>query len=107
MKPKFPYYAVIFTNYRTAGDNGYQQTSERMMELAAQQPGYLGVDHAREETGITISYWESLRAIADWKAQADHLLAQKKGRETWYSEYRVRICRVEKEYAFSSDDTPA
>lgn len=107
MTAKFPYYAVIFTSRRTDEEAGYGETSDLMMELAALQPGYLGVDHAREEIGITVSYWESLQAIADWKAQADHLLAQKNGREKWYSEYRIRICRVEKEYGFSREDTSA
>lgn len=103
MKAKFPYYAVVFTSRRTDVEAGYEETSALMMELAARQPGYLGVDHAREEIGITVSYWESLEAIAGWKAQADHQLAQDKGREKWYSEYRIRICRVEKEYGFFRD----
>ncbi|MDC6353023.1 MULTISPECIES: antibiotic biosynthesis monooxygenase family protein [unclassified Robiginitalea] len=103
MKAKFPYYAVIFTSRRTEEQAGYAETSARMMELAARQPGYLGVDHAREEVGITVSYWESLEAIAGWKAQADHALAQRYGREKWYSEYRIRICRVEKEYGFNRE----
>jgi heme-degrading monooxygenase HmoA len=101
MKPHTPYYAVIFTNTRTQTDAGYNQTSEQMLALAAEQPGFLGVDHARQSVGITVSYWESLKAIADWKAQADHALAREKGRELWYEEYSVRICKVEREYHFS------
>ena len=74
-----------------------------MMALAAEQPGYLGVDHAREAVGITVSAWESLEAIAAWKAQADHLEAQQKGKTRWYDHYTVRICRVEREYSFSRE----
>ncbi|MDG1571643.1 antibiotic biosynthesis monooxygenase [Robiginitalea sp. M366] len=103
MTPAPPYYAVIFTSQRTAGDQGYAKTAARMMELAARQPGYLGVEHAREEIGITISYWESLRAIAGWKAEAEHQWAQQRGREQWYSWYTVRICRVERAYEFRPD----
>ncbi len=103
---KYPYYAVIFTSRRTPEDDGYAGTADLMMDLASRQPGFLGVEHAREEIGITVSYWESLEAIAGWKAHADHQVAQENGRARWYSEYQVRICRVEKEYAFpGSGDT--
>jgi heme-degrading monooxygenase HmoA len=74
-----------------------------MAQLASQQPGYLGMEHARDKVGITISYWESLQAIADWKNQADHLLAQDLGKTSWYSQYKVRICKVEREYEFSAN----
>jgi heme-degrading monooxygenase HmoA len=96
-----PYYAVIFTSLRTEGDNGYAAMAEEMEQLAQQQPGYLGIESARNELGITISYWQSLEAIKSWKANLDHLQAQKKGRTTWYSQYKVRICKVEREYEFS------
>lgn len=98
--PSTPYYAVIFTSVRTTVDNGYGAMSDRMMELAVNQPGFLGVESAREEVGITVSYWESLDAIKNWKANAEHVLAQKTGREKWYHSFTTRICRVEKEYSF-------
>ncbi len=96
--PKPPYYAVIFTSVRTEGDNGYSETAERMVELAAQQPGFLGVESAREEIGITVSYWESLEAIKNWRENYEHSQARQQGRDTWYSQFRVRICKVEREY---------
>lgn len=71
-----------------------------MMELAKRQPGFLGADHARDTVGITVSYWESLESIADWRSQADHKYAQEMGREHWYESYTIRICRVEREYSF-------
>lgn len=98
--PQPPYYAVIFTSERTDIDQGYLQTANRMVELAEQQPGYLGHESAREETGITVSYWESLEAIKAWKQQSEHLLAQEKGRSDWYTQYKTRICRVERDYDF-------
>lgn len=100
MNLKAPYYAVIFTNKRRAGDNGYAEMAERMLQLARQQPGFLGVDHAREEIGITVSYWESLEAIASWKAHPEHTVARELGRKKWYSHYKLRICKVEREYDF-------
>lgn len=103
MKPAPPYYAVIFTSVRTELDQGYALMAEDMAKLASQQPGYLGMEHARDKVGITISYWESLQAIADWKNQADHLLAQDLGKTSWYSHYKVRICKVEREYEFSAN----
>jgi len=98
MKP--PYYAVIFTNKRNPEDKGYAEMAEAMQALAKEQPGYLDFESAREGLGIAVSYWESLEAIAAWKAVAEHQLAQKYGREKWYSWYKVRICRVEREYEF-------
>ena len=96
--PPAPYYAVIFTSLRTDGDNGYGATAARMEELAREQPGFLGIESAREGLGITVSYWESLEAIAAWKKNAEHRVAQKRGREEWYAAFRLRICKVEREY---------
>jgi heme-degrading monooxygenase HmoA len=96
--PSPPYYAVIFTSIRTQIEEGYHEMAEEMVRLASLQPGYLGHESARDRLGITISYWESLEAIQHWKAQSDHLLAQKYGREKWYSAYSTRIAKVERAY---------
>lgn len=96
--PAPPYYAVIFTSIRTEDGDGYAEMAERMAVLAAQQPGYLGIESARNEVGITISYWESLDAIRHWKANVEHLVAQRLGREKWYSTYKTRVCLVERDY---------
>lgn len=98
--PAPPYYAVIFTSLRTEGDNGYDQMAQRMVELAMQQPGYLGLETAREGLGITVSYWDSLEAITAWKAVAAHLVAQRLGREKWYASFQLRVCKVERDYGF-------
>jgi len=99
--PKSPYYAVIFTSIRTDEDaQNYADMASLMAALAAEQPGYLGVESARNDIGITVSYWESLEAIQHWKAQADHLIAQQMGREKWYSAYKTRVCKVERDYGF-------
>jgi len=96
--PRPPYYAVIFTSTRTAVDDGYAETAERMLELARQQPGFLGVESAREDVGITVSYWADLESIKAWKAVAEHREAQTKGREKWYSAFKTRIALVERDY---------
>ncbi len=98
--PAAPYYAVIFTSERTHIDNGYGEMAVRMEELAKQQPGFLGVESARDGLGITVSYWESLEAIRNWKQHTEHLEAQSKGRSEWYSGYKTRICKVERDYGF-------
>ena len=98
--PQPPYYAVIFTSERTEIDDGYGQMAEQMADLAQKQAGYLGHESAREGVGITVSYWESLEAIRNWKKNADHLVAQQKGREQWYANYKTRICLVERDYDF-------
>jgi len=96
--PKPPYYAVIFTSHRTHGDNGYADMATKMVELAAQQPGYLGIESAREDIGITVSYWSDLESIKNWKANVEHRQAQKYGKEQWYSSFKVRISKVERDY---------
>jgi heme-degrading monooxygenase HmoA len=96
--PEPPYYAVIFSSLSTGVSAAYAETAARMIELAAQQPGFLGVESAREELGITISYWSDLDSIQRWKRNAEHLEAQKMGREKWYSNYKTRIARVERDY---------
>lgn len=96
--PQPPYYAVIFSSLKAEDDEGYGEMAERMLELAAQQPGFLGVESAREQLGITVSYWSSREAIAAWKANIEHCEAQRQGRERWYKAFRTRICRVEREY---------
>ncbi|PWC55582.1 antibiotic biosynthesis monooxygenase [Azospirillum sp. TSO22-1] len=98
--PEPPYYAVIFTSLRTEGDDGYGAMAAAMVELAKQQPGYLGVESARDGLGITVSYWKDLESIAAWKADAKHLAAQQAGRERWYSSFKTRIARVERDYGF-------
>ena len=98
--PDTPYYAVIFTSLRTEGDNGYSAMADEMDELAKQQPGYLGIESARDGLGITVSYWRSLEDIKNWKANERHLFAQKTGRENWYAHYKVRVCKVERDYGF-------
>ncbi len=93
--PKPPYYAVIFTSVRTEGDNGYRAMADRMVELAAKQPGFLGLESAREEIGITVSYWSDLESIKQWRNDSEHLKAQQLGLEKWYASYKIRISKVE------------
>ena len=97
--PDPPYYAVIFTSIRTEGDNGYGEAAERMLALASQQPDFLGFETARQEIGITVSYWRSLQAIQAWKEHVAHRAVQARAPEC-YASFRVRICRVEREYGF-------
>jgi heme-degrading monooxygenase HmoA len=99
--PLPPYYAVIFTNLRTEIGEGYEEMADEMVRLAELQPGYLGHESARNKLGITISYWESLEAIKNWKANTEHLIAQRFGREKWYSSYKTRIAKVERDYDFN------
>ena len=98
--PPPPYYAVIFTSVRTEFEEGYGDMATRMVRLAHEQPGFLGVESARTEVGITVSYWESLESIRAWKQNAEHQIAQQIGRERWYEAYKTRICKVERDYEF-------
>ena len=96
--PEPPYYAVIFSSLKGDDSAGYAEMAQRMMKLAARQPGFLGAESAREEIGITVSYWRDLESIRRWKAHAEHREAQRMGRDKWYSSYRTRIALVEKDY---------
>jgi heme-degrading monooxygenase HmoA len=98
--PKPPYYAVIFTSERTEVDNGYSDMSDKMVELAENQQGFLGLESAKEKIGITVSYWKDLESIRKWKMNTEHLIAQEKGRAEWYKNYKTRICLVERDYGF-------
>lgn len=96
--PQPLYYAVIFTSVKNENDEGYNEMAIKMEELAKQQSGFLGIESARNEVGITVSYWSSLEAIQQWKVNLDHIEAQQKGKSTWYKDYKVRIAKVERDY---------
>ena len=99
--PNPPYYAVIFTSTRTEGDKGYSVMANKMVELAKQLEGFLGVESSRN--GITVSYWKDLESIKSWKENAEHSIARKKGRNEWYENFKTRIARVEQDYEFEKE----
>lgn len=101
--PEPPYYAVIFTSRRSGVSDGYEQTAQRMLELAAQMDGFLGVESVRDADGlgITVSYWRDESSIRAWKRQIEHAQAQQNGKHQWYVDYTVRISRVERSYTIS------
>lgn len=101
--PKAPYYAVIFTSVNTENDENYAETADRMVKLAKEQKGFLGVESARNDIGITVSYWKDLESIKNWKENAEHTLAREQGRKKWYQSYKTRIALVERDYGFEKD----
>ncbi|OIQ29272.1 MAG: antibiotic biosynthesis monooxygenase [Bacteroidetes bacterium MedPE-SWsnd-G2] len=101
MQSQNHYYAVIFTSGLNKKIEGYEEMANRMEQLAKSQDGFLGIESARNEIGITVSYWQTLDDIKAWKTNSEHLLAQKKGIEEWYDWYNVKICKVEREYSKS------
>ena len=97
--PEPPYTAVIFTSTRTPGDNGYTQMLQRMEAMAAEQPGYLGIESVKDgPDGITVSYWRDESAAVAWKQVSEHLVAQERGKQVWYDNYRVRVATVGRDY---------
>ena len=96
--PEPPYYAVIFSNVLTEEVEGYEEMANAMVELAKKQEGFLGFESVRNGLGITISYWESETAIANWKKNEHHLVAQQQGMQQWYESYVTRVCKVERAY---------
>lgn len=98
--PQPPYYAVIFSSVRTEEEKGYFEMAKEMERLVKTQPGFLGYESAREETGITVSYWKDLDSIKRWKENPAHMIAREKGRKVWYERFKVRIAKVERDYDF-------
>lgn len=96
-------FAVIFSSQRR-GDDGreYAESTKVTEELAAKMPGFLGMESARgtDGFGITVSYWESLEAIRAFRDDPEHKAAQRRGRESFYERYEVRVCNVERGYKF-------
>lgn len=106
--PAPPYWAVIFSSTLSADTDGYDATAARMVELAAEQPGYLGFETARDADGlgVTVSYWREREHIAAWRAHAEHTIARELGVERWYASYRLRIARVEAAVPFDREAAP-
>lgn len=103
--PEPPYWAVIFTSRRSQAEpEAYSAMAARMAELALAQPGCLGFESVRspDGLGITVSYWAGEEAVRAWKAVAEHVGAQRAGRERWYEDYVVRVARVERDYTMGS-----
>jgi len=98
--PAPPFYTVIFTSLRTEVEEGYSEMAQKMADLAREEPGFLGMESAREKLGITVSYWTDVESIKKWKANFEHQTAQKLGKEKWYEHYAIRIAKVERQYDF-------
>lgn len=101
--PKPPYYAVIFTSINTEEGADYSETADLMVQLAQQQEGFLGIESAKNDIGITVSYWASLESIKQWKENTDHTIARERGRKEWYQAFKTRIALVERDYGFEKD----
>ena len=100
--PETPYYAVIFTAIPNKVRVGYNEMAKEMIKLSHKQDGFLGYESGKEELEITVSYWKDLDSIKNWKNNLAHKNAQEKGKDFWYSSYKVRIAKVEKDYEFIS-----
>ena len=102
--PAPPYYAVIFTSTLQNQHEGYGETADRMVQLAEKEDGFLGIETARDSIGISVSYWNSLESIQKWKEQVEHAEAREKGRKDWYSAFKVRIAKVERDYGWDLEE---
>ncbi|WP_128544119.1 antibiotic biosynthesis monooxygenase family protein [Larkinella soli] len=102
--PAPPYYVVVFTIVLAEDLEGFEEMGNRMVELAAGQPGFLGMEYGTGDLDLTISYWDSLESIAPWRHHAEHTLARNLGREQWFQAFKVRIARVERDYEFRKEE---
>ncbi|MBB2708284.1 UNVERIFIED_ORG: heme-degrading monooxygenase HmoA [Rhizobium esperanzae] len=103
--PAPPYYVVCFSSQRTEVEDGYGDVGAAMVELAQQQPGFLGFESARRADGFGIinSYWRDEDSIRAWKAVVDHVEAQRRGRADWYRRYEIRVALVQRAYGFEAE----
>lgn len=93
--------SVIFIAQRTDDDDdGYAAAATAMDMLAAQQPGYLGMESVRGASGlgITVSYWRSDDAAKAWRDHSDHKAIRDTGRERWYSHYSLHVAEITRSY---------
>ena len=101
--PQPPYYAAIFSSTHTGAHAGYAEDTETILELAKNHPGFLGVEAAGDDDlSIAVSYWDSDETIRAFKQLAEHLVIQKRGRDTYYKSYKVRVAKVERDYSFNA-----
>lgn len=107
-RPEPPYYMVSFASQRTPGDNGHHEMGDAMLELARRQPGFLGFESCRDASGFGIlnSFWTDEDSIRNWKAEAEHVEAQRRGRADWYAGYHTRIALVQRAYGFEQTVSP-
>jgi heme-degrading monooxygenase HmoA len=95
-----PYFAVIFTSTHHQLDEEYEGLDARLITIAEKIDGFLGMDSAGGEYGISVSYWKDEASITAWKKDIDHQAAMQKGIEKWFDYYNVRISKVERNYEF-------
>ncbi len=94
-------YAVIFKAKLRQLDDNYADTAERLRERALQEYGCLEFNSFTQgDDEIAISYWPSEAHIAAWKADSEHLSAQRKGKMQWYDWYSVEVVEVQQEYHY-------
>ena len=79
--PSPPYYAVIFTSTITSENQDYAAMADAMVKLAQRQDGFLGIE----------------------SENAQHSIAQEKGRSEWYQTFKTRIAKVERDYNFEKE----
>jgi heme-degrading monooxygenase HmoA len=104
-----PYYVAVFTTVRTQEQTGYSETNARMEDLVKDVPGFLGMDHAQTPggLGITVGYFRDADALAEWRSNAEHRTAQKRGRAEWYRSYTLHVAKVERSHGFTRADGTA
>jgi len=103
-----PYYVAVFTTVRTQEQSDYSETNARMEDLVKDIPGYLGMDHAQTPggLGITVGYFRDADALTEWRTDAEHRAAQKRGRDQWYESYTLHVAKVERSHGFVRAEGP-
>lgn len=102
LTPEPPYYAVIFSSYLKNNLYDYEETFEKLMQIAGEIDGFIGMESVRNDFGISISYWKDKSSIEEWKENFEHIIAKKRGKQEWYKNYSLKIARVEYEKNFKS-----
>jgi heme-degrading monooxygenase HmoA len=81
----------------------YQATAERMSALARTMPGYRSHKTFIAEDGerLTLVEFESDATLHGWAVHPDHAAAKQRGRASFYTEYRIQVCEVERDHSFA------
>jgi len=87
---------TIFRNRKRLGMNAsaYALDSERMVELASKQQGFLAYRRYVSDDGesLSIAEWETEKDARAWGRHPEHVAAQGQGRADYYESYTVYSC---------------
>jgi len=96
---------TIFRNrLKAENQQEYYEWAARMAALAKTMPGYIShkVFTAEDGERATLVEFEDAEGQRAWATNLQQVEAKKKGRADFYTEYKLQVCKVERESAFTA-----